>query len=164
MTGFDKETFSTMRDIETIALKRNVRRIFKDHWSVFKQTNIENFINIGREFAQSTRNSDLSDIVLFISYIFKDWIKFLSAKNKSHYDGRYCEFEKYLFSSNLFFGHNFQDSILFLSILYNHQLVREVITTTFAFEHPDIVRRWQKNKARKTALHRYFSNEFRKIL
>lgn len=163
MSGSGEETFSTIREIETVILKRNIRRIFKDHWTVFKQTNINNFVDIGKEFAQSIQNSDLSDTVSFIANIFKDWINFLSAKNKSHYDGRYREFEKYLFSSNSFFAQNFQDSVLFISVLYNHQLVREVITSTFAFEHPDIVRRWQKIKAKRTALHRYFSNEFRKI-
>lgn len=160
MLGGDKEMSSLIRDNENVALKRNIRRLFRSYWAVFKQINMANFQNIGKEYAKSIGNVDLEDIVSFIGDIYEDWIAFLAVKNKSHYDGVYREFENHLFSPYSFFSENFRDSVLFISVLYNHKHVLEVIASTFAFEHPDIVESWKMNRRNGTPLQKYFYNKF----
>ena len=66
MLGDNEDTLSTMRETEIFILKRNLRRIFKTYWDMFKQINIENFVNIGKEHAQSIQNVDLKDTISLV--------------------------------------------------------------------------------------------------
>lgn len=152
----DEEFLDMVYNIEAVMLKRNLRSIFKNHWAPFKQINMKNFLNVGSEYANTIGDGNLKDIVTFLANTYIDWIKFLSAKNESHYDGSYAEFEKYLFTPQSFFSQNHQDGVILISVLYSHQPVQDVIASTFAFEHPDIVEDWKKKKTRKTALQKYF--------
>ena len=118
---------------------------------MFKQINIENFVNIGKEHAPSIQNVNLKDTISFVRNFYKDWTNFLSTSNKSHYDATYPEFERYLFGANSFFTENFRDAVLLISVLYNHKLVQQVLASTFKFEHPDIVQKWLKSGSKRTS-------------
>lgn len=47
-------------------------KFFKKHWHYFKQINIKNFENIGKQHADISQDENLRDVVFLFSTIYQD--------------------------------------------------------------------------------------------
>lgn len=140
-----------------------IGKFFQKHWCYFKQIDIRNFENIGKQQADVARDENFRDIVILFSTIYQDWKDFLQRNQKSHYDGLYTEFREYQLSAESYLFQNSQEMLTNYPGLFTQTDLIEVLASTFSFEHPQVVEYWCQRGKRRTSLQRYYYNYIVKV-